>query len=130
MPHRHSRDPDGRRYRHRPCAKDGRATTAKRAPGEAPGKYSLGDQQISEFFRWLASNTINPDRTVDILDPPISRVLEEKAGMPQQLFADGRGNGYPTGLRQRLEPGSDVDVRRLRIFGQRDKLKADRSKGA
>ncbi|HEY3619915.1 MAG TPA: hypothetical protein VGK96_24155 [Candidatus Sulfotelmatobacter sp.] len=67
-------------------------------------------------MRCLVSNAIDPDRAVDILDPPVSRVLEEEAGMPKQLFADGRGNRYPTGFRQPLEPGSDVDAVAVNII--------------
>ena len=36
--------------------------------------------------------------------------------MPEQLFADGSGNGYPTGIRQPLEPGCDVDAVAVNII--------------
>ena len=81
----------------------------KCSAGEESSQNS-GTGGTSGVFLLLASDAINSDWAVDVLDPPFSQPLEINARMPEQLLANGLGNIYPARFRQALEPGRDVDA--------------------
>jgi hypothetical protein len=82
MPYRRLPDPGNRRCRHHTEAKYDRAAKAKYAPGEKTAKCFQGVRSVSRSRRWVARDALNADRMVNILNPPIPYILEEKSGAP------------------------------------------------
>jgi hypothetical protein len=53
-----------------------------KSPAGEDASQNSGAGGISDVFRSLADDAINPDRAVDVLDPPFSQALETKARLP------------------------------------------------